>query len=127
MMAIQTHPGILQNEGAVDRVVRNVIGWSLMGIAAFDLAQGASVTWHGYVILLAIYPLLTSILGWDPLYQMLRTRTCETSGENHNRCGSFPYEVSSLVGKNHPCESDLNCTVNDHDEAQMQSEVQMRY
>ncbi len=124
MTTMQLGSGIIQNEGAVDRVVRNLIGWGLIGVAVVDLLRGSSFSWHGYAILIALYPLFTSMLGWDPIYQMMHARSCNVEGKD-NRCGSFPYEVTSVVGKSHPCNSDENCTVYGTEEQETKQKARM--
>jgi hypothetical protein len=58
-------------------------------------------TWHIWAFVLSTYPILTGVLGWDPLYQMFKVKTCGTS--KRNACGTFPYQIMSAIGyKAHP-------------------------
>ena len=88
----------VQNLGLTDRIVRGVIAVLMLGLPLYDLAYGSLFTWHGYVILLGIYPSLTTILGWDPIYALFKLRTCGLS--QRNQCGTFPYEVDAALGHN---------------------------
>lgn len=106
-MGIQSRMSVVQNVGLNDRVLRTILGWGLIGFAFVDLMNGAQVGWHTYAILLAVYPLLTSILGWDPFYAVFGGKSCDLS--ERNRCGTFPFQVSAAMG-NHPhCTSDVDC------------------
>ncbi len=88
----------IQNVGLWDRILRTVVGAGLMGWAALHLVgQDAVVDWHAYAMLVAFYPLITALLGWDPFYAMAGGRTCSDSGRN--QCGTFPYEVEAALGK----------------------------
>ncbi len=86
----------IQNVGLWDRILRTVVGAGLMGWAVLHLGD-AAVDWHAYAMLLAVYPLITALLGWDPFYAMAGGRTCADAGRN--QCGTFPYEVEAALGK----------------------------
>lgn len=86
----------VQNLGLNDRVIRGVIAVFMIALPILDLARGGMFGWHGYVILLAIYPALTAILGRDPLYSLFKVRTC--GGADGKQCGTFPYEVEAALG-----------------------------
>jgi len=94
--------GTVQNLGLNDRVIRGVIAALMIGLPSLDLALGGILGgifgWHGYVILLSIYPALTAILGWDPLYSLFQIRSCGVA--LHNQCGTFPYQVADALGRN---------------------------
>lgn len=85
----------MRNVGFIDRILRGVIAVLVIGL---PLAYGGSFSWHGYVILLGIYPALTAILGWDPLYALFNVRSCGSS--QRNQCGTFPFEVKAALGRN---------------------------
>lgn len=57
-----------KNEGTLDRALRVIAGFVLIGLAATNVI-GA---W-GYI---GVVPLLTGALGMCPLYSMLGIRTC---------------------------------------------------
>lgn len=59
-----------QNEGKADRIVRAVAG---IAIIAAGVQYGS---WWGAV---GIVPLLTSAMGWCPLYTLLGVNTCKRS------------------------------------------------
>ncbi len=56
------------NEGGIDRVVRVVAGFALLGMAV----TGTIGPW-GYI---GIVPLLTGAFGYCPLYTLLGINTC---------------------------------------------------
>jgi hypothetical protein len=108
MEAIRRKIGVVQNTGLADRILRAVLATLMLGIPAFDLVVNeAVVTWHGISMLLAVYPALTAILGWDPFYQLGNAKTCDTS--DRNRCGTLPFEVSAAMGHDPKCQSDYDC------------------
>ena len=89
--------GVVQNTGLLDRVLRVIIGAiMLIGVIVYIQRTGVVVDWEAYVALLSIYPLLSGILGWDPLYAMVRYRTCRMTGRN--QCGTLPYQVDAVMG-----------------------------
>jgi hypothetical protein len=56
------------NEGAIDRVLRVVVGAGVLSLAFV----GPQTPW-GYV---GLVPLVTGLVGWCPLYAMLGLNTC---------------------------------------------------
>jgi Protein of unknown function (DUF2892) len=60
----------MQNTGVFDRIVRFVVGIALMASAYYysDLP-------YGYLGWLGIIPLVTSVIGYCPLYSILGVRT----------------------------------------------------
>jgi hypothetical protein len=63
-----------ENMHAIDRVTRIAFG---IGLAA-TLHPALSIVdapYEDFLPLLAIYPLLTGLLAWDPIYALLRVRT----------------------------------------------------
>lgn len=60
------------NEGNFDRVLRVVVGTTLL--AWFFLDQGAGF-WH-YAKLVGIVPLITGLVGTCPVYSMLGISSC---------------------------------------------------
>ncbi len=92
-----------QNQGLVDRVLRVLIGFSMLGGGAAYVTMGegfasfASIEPSVLVLMtLSFYPLLTGIIGWDPVYHLAGFRTCSDSGKN--ACGTFPYQVKAALG-----------------------------
>lgn len=62
----------MQNLGDADRTARLLAG-ALLGIALFVIDLSADQRfWPGLVI---VYLLATGLLGWDPLYALLRRST----------------------------------------------------
>ena len=91
----------IQNLGLIDRVVRAILATVFLGGAiAHLMLYGTFITpVHGLVMVLSIYPALTSIVGWDPFYQMIGGKSCGI-GER-NQCGTLPYEIDAALG-HHP-------------------------
>ena len=89
---------VIQNISLIDRLVRVSIGTALIVTAAISLGNNLVISWETYTILLAIYPLLTAILGWDPIYSLTHSSSCSLNGIN--QCGTIPYEIDSLRGNN---------------------------
>ena len=89
-----------QNVGAIDRTIRVVLGFAMLGVPYFQLLQpGAMIEyWQAVSMMISIYPCLTGILGYDPIYGLFSVKSCDTS--NRNQCGSFPYQVDALLGHN---------------------------
>ena len=91
--------GVVQNIAWYERVVRVVAGALMIAGPIFLMSTEMQVApWMSYVMLVAIYPLLTGIMGFDVLYTLLGVKTCGTS--NRNQCGSFPFEVDAALGHN---------------------------
>ena len=86
-----------ENIGLVDRMVRFFGGGALMtfGVLSALLTQHDVVS--AIAILLAVYPLMTTVMGWDPFYQLFGVRSC-TLESGRNQCGTLPYEVDSALG-----------------------------
>ncbi len=59
-----------RNEGSLDRAVRAVAGVGLLGLTV----AGVIGPW-GWI---GVVPLVTSALGWCPLYTVLGINTCGT-------------------------------------------------
>jgi Inner membrane protein YgaP-like, transmembrane domain len=60
------------NLGRWDRVLRIVLGTGALGVGW----AGMLPDWWAVVCkLFGLYPLLTGVLGWDPLYALARFRT----------------------------------------------------
>jgi len=92
---------VVQNEGLVDRVFRFVIGAIMMAIGIGGLTMTPVLTWwEATLFVVAVYPLLTAILGWDPFYSMFGARSCSLEPGSKNACGSFPYEIDAAMGHN---------------------------
>ena len=83
----------------MDRSLRLLIGAALIGAAYYfsayqDVAVRIWDVWGSFSTLIAIYPILTGMLGWDPLYALLHIRSCGTSPRN--QCGTLPFQVKAM-------------------------------
>lgn len=91
--------GVMQNLGWHDRLLRVVIGSLMIAIPCYLLLTGRSeASWLYYILLAAVYPALTGIIGIDHLYNIMGVKSC--GGSNKNQCGTFPYEVDAAMGHN---------------------------
>ena len=90
---------IMQNMGLVDRLLRLGLGAAMLGVAFYFVVftAGSSPWWEAYAMVVAIYPILTGAMGWDPFYALLRVRSCSLDGRN--RCGTLPYEFRAMTGR----------------------------
>lgn len=104
MLNLIKHLPTVQNLGLYDRIIRGVIAALMIGLPPLNLINGGLFDWHGYVMLLGIYPALTAILGWDPIYALFNIRSC--GGTARNACGTFPYEVDAAMGHNPTVDKD---------------------
>ena len=92
---------VIQNLGWLDRVLRILAGAAILIYPLYLIVTNDSLEsqWPVYSMLLSIYPWLTGITGFDPVYALLGLCTCGTS--ERNPCGTFPYEVDAALG-HHP-------------------------
>ena len=63
-----------KNVGGIDRLLRAVIGVSLIALAATG-----TVGWWGW---LGVLPLLTAAVGWCPPYSLFGWNTCSTKSSS---------------------------------------------
>ena len=63
------------NVGTTDRVIRVVVGLSL--ILGYFLNRDGAMSW---LYLIGIIPLVTGLVGTCPLYSLLGISTCPTKG-----------------------------------------------
>lgn len=89
---------VVQNIGLSDRMLRFFGGGALFAAGVLGMVvTGGSSLWSALAIILSIYPLMTTMMGWDPFYQIFGARTCSLEG-GRNQCGTFPYEVDAALG-----------------------------
>lgn len=86
-----------ENIGLVDRMVRFFGGGALMAFGVMSALLTGHDVISAVAILLAVYPLMTTLMGWDPVYQLFGARTCSVEG-GRNQCGTLPYELDSALG-----------------------------
>jgi hypothetical protein len=87
----------VQNIGLTDRIVRFFVGGALLAIGCLWMVEGGVAAYGLAIALLSIYPLMTTMMGWDPVYQMMGARSCRIEGDG-NICGTFPFEVDNALG-----------------------------
>jgi hypothetical protein len=61
-----------KNVGTIDRVIRLIIALAIFIIAYI---------YHSWWGLVGLIPLLTSLIGWCPVYALLGIRTCKVEPE----------------------------------------------
>lgn len=89
----------VENIGLVDRMVRFVAGGALMTFGILKIVLTGNDVVSATAILLAVYPLMTTCMGWDPFYHLIGGRSCSLEG-GRNQCGTLPYEVDAALGHN---------------------------
>jgi hypothetical protein len=67
------------------RVARITVGLALIYSAAF---QTATLGLAALLPLLAIYPMSTAVLGWDPIVQLV-ARKSQNRANRHTKVGQF--------------------------------------
>ncbi len=117
MQMTQHRLGPVQNMGWLDRSVRTVIGALLIAVTLYEIQQGTPVGSYAYLPIVAIYPLMTGLLGWDPFYAASNVKSCDISPGSRNKCGTFLFEVESAMGKDVKCHDGYDCSIagNDHE------------
>lgn len=90
-----THNALLaieqyHNVGTLDRVGRFVLGSAMISSVFLvklesAVALGGAVGWWAVMPLLAIYPMATAFLGWDPLYEYLDAKTDENAPDQREQ------------------------------------------
>jgi hypothetical protein len=103
------HLGPIQNLGWLDRTIRVIIGFALVFTVLFEFQKTGDLGGYAYLPILAIYPFLTAVLGWDPLYSASNIRSC--GGSDRNKCGTYPFEIESALGKKPECNEGFDCSV----------------
>ena len=97
----------VQNIGLTDRMVRFFGGGAVLVAGCLWLLEGSYNNMAVGVTLLSIYPLMTTIMGWDPFYQLFGARTCRLDG-GQNVCGTFPFELDAALGNDPKPEHDYD-------------------
>ena len=98
MERIRNRLGVVYNIGLFDRVARFIVGFALLVAGSIGMSMSPAITtWEATAILVSVYPVLTAILGWDPLYALFGARTCSLEG-GRNQCGTLPYEIDAAMG-----------------------------
>lgn len=92
-------PFVLQNIGAVDRTLRVIIGFGMIGVWFF-YPIGTVSLWIAALPLLGIVPVLSGVIGWDPFYALFGTKSC--GKDEQHMCGTYPDQLSHLVNPGQP-------------------------
>ncbi len=96
MKSLFKKSNVPQNLSLIDRVVRLVLGLVMISVLFFDNPYFVlSTTWMSVLVLVSIYPLMTGMLGVDPLYAAAHVKSCDTS--EHNQCGTLPYQAAAAT------------------------------
>ena len=66
----------VENLGLTDRALRFITGLAMLVFGYFAIENVEYLFLGAVIILLSEYPLMTSILGWDPLYPVTGSRSC---------------------------------------------------
>jgi hypothetical protein len=107
MKRVRQKLGVVQNLGWLDRTLRVVFGAALIAIPCYFLITGSLMSpWYAFLMLFAVYPIMTGVLGCDLLYNLANVKTCDTS--DRNVCGSFPYEIDAALGRKPIPHSDID-------------------
>lgn len=90
----------IQNIGFVDRIIRFVIGagliWSVVLYYGMEHPM-LNVFAQVMAVIVALYPLWTCNVGWDPIYALFGINSGSDSGRN--QCGTFPYQIKAAAGR----------------------------
>lgn len=112
MKRIRQKLGVVQNLGWLDRSLRVAFGAALISVPCYYLVTGNLMSpWYAFLMLLAVYPIMTGILGTDLLYNLAGIKTCDTS--ERNVCGSFPFEIDAALGHKPIPHSDIEHRLED--------------
>lgn len=85
-----------QNLSLVDRLFRLVLGLAMMSVLFYSNPYLVlSTGWESVIALLGIYPLMTGMVGVDPIYQLGHLSSCDTS--ERNQCGTLPYQIAASI------------------------------
>lgn len=84
----------LQNIGLIDRSVRILVGLAMVGSWFFYPIESVSL-WFAMLPLLGVFPLLSGILGWCPVYAIFRTKSCGM--DKRNTCGTLPDQIDHML------------------------------
>lgn len=111
----------IHNIGLNDRFIRFAIGALLLApgvVAATGLLAPTGPElemWLVGLMIVSVYPLMTAMIGVDPLYRLFGVRSCGDSGTN--QCGTLPYQLKARKGEAPAwCEAENHSLEACHDE-----------
>ncbi len=85
------------NIGLIDRAIRFFTGGALLFAGVLSAVTADAIQmWQAVLLLVSIYPLMTCMMGWDPIYQIIGLRTGGDNGRNVT--GTLPYQVNAAMG-----------------------------
>ena len=64
---------VFENIGAIDRLVRYILGILLIGTAFIELQT--PIGWYAVLPLIGTYPIFTALTRFEPVYKMFKMRT----------------------------------------------------
>jgi hypothetical protein len=67
---------MMTNVGVIDRALRLVIGFGLIGWTKHYYGPDIAGLTHTIVLLLAAYPVVTGLLRYDPIFAVTGISTC---------------------------------------------------
>ena len=88
------HKNAIQNIGLIDRVVRMLVGIAMISTWFFYPIESVSM-WFAILPLLGVFPLLSGIIGWCPIYALFHTKSCGM--DKHNSCGTLPDQFDHMI------------------------------
>lgn len=100
MIAVKGKAAV-QNESLVDRFLRVLLGVIMLAVPCYLLLETGAENqiWLSLSMLFSVYPILSGIIGMDPLYNLFNKKTCDLS--DHNRCGNFTSQLDAFFGHKH--------------------------
>lgn len=96
---------VTPNLGPLNRWFRIMLGIVLLDVAIAHLQMdGSVVTWTVYVAWFALYPLITGLLGWDYVHDLIGSKTCDIADRNWGRI--FSYKIDTTLKSNRMANND---------------------
>jgi len=85
-----------QNLSLIDRLFRLALGIAMMSVLFYSNPYLViSTGLMSAIALVGIYPLMTGMIGVDPIYELGHLKSCDTS--DRNQCGTLPYQVAAAT------------------------------
>lgn len=71
----------IKNLSLIGRIIRFFIGGAMYAVGWYMIVDWGYVFYGIVVSLVSAYPLMTAMLGWDPLYQLTGSRARRIESE----------------------------------------------